>query len=142
MLDEEMQVHFHVERFSTFLALPPEVVDRWLEANGIEGALRVAHHIPGPYLDDDKVATLHPLTRLFLERHAQDDRVFHEFAGSLHSLQSYKGDIAALKDEEAELARKFLKDDCQRVRDWAAYEIEGSTKQAAEFRAMIDKHRD
>lgn len=141
MLDDEMRWHFHIERFQTFLSLPVEAIGHWLDETGVEGALRIAHHVPSPYLDEDKKPKLHPLTELFLGKHAHDDRVFQEFAGGLHSLQSYKGDIAGLKEQEAEVARKFLNHDLARVRDWAAYEIKSAAQEAANFRALADKQR-
>jgi hypothetical protein len=141
MLDEAMRWHFHIERFSAFLSLPSEAIDHWLNENGVEGALSIARHVPSPFLDDDKKPVLPPLTELFLGKYANDDRVFHEFAGGLHSLQSYKGDIANLKEAEAEVARKFLNHDLPRVRDWATYEVASATKEAADFRALLDKQR-
>ena len=39
MLDEEMRLNFHVERFETFLALPPEAVGQLAGAeHGVEGS--------------------------------------------------------------------------------------------------------
>ncbi len=49
------------------------------------------------------------------------------------------GDISKLKEDEAEVARKFLNHNLPRVRDWATYEINDSTRQAAQHRALLDK---
>jgi hypothetical protein len=141
MLDEEMRLNFHVERFETFLALPPEAVGHWLDQHGVEGALTIARHIPAPYLDDDKNPQLHPLTELFLAKYAEDESAFNQYAGGLHSLQPYKGDIPAAKEEEAEVARKFLDHKLPQVRKWALYEIEAATGDAEQYRAIFDQQR-
>jgi hypothetical protein len=141
MLDEEKRLNFHVERFETFLALPPEAVGRWVDQHGVEGALTIARHIPAPYLDDDKNPQLHPLTELFLAKYAEDESVFNQYAGGLHSLQPYKGDIPAAKEEEAEVARKFLDHTLPQVRKWALYEIEAATREADQYRAIFDQQR-
>jgi hypothetical protein len=112
MRDEEMSVHFHIERLSSFLALPPSVLGGWLDQHGVDGAMIVAHHIPAPHVDDH-----------------------------LHSLQTYMGDIAQRKEDEANVARKFLSHELPRVRDWANFEIKDATREAARFRAMLDKQK-
>jgi hypothetical protein len=141
MLDEEMRLNFHVERFETFLALPPETVGHWLDQHEVEGALTIARHIPAPYLDEDENPQLHPLTELFLAKYAEDENVFNQYAGGLHSLQPYKGDIPAAKEEEAEVARKFLDHKLPQVRKWALYEIEAATRDAEQHRAIFDQQR-
>jgi hypothetical protein len=141
MQDEEMAVHLHIERLSSFLALPPSVLGGWLDQHGVDGAMIVAHHIPAPQTDDDGVPVLHPLTELFLAKYADDERVFNEYVGHLHSLQVYTGDIAQLKEGEANVARKFLIHELPRVRDWASLEIKDATREAARFRALRDKQK-
>jgi hypothetical protein len=103
--------------------------------------MTVAHHIPAPQTDEDGACVLHPLTELFLARYADDERVFNEYVGHLHSLQVYKGDIAQLKEDEAGVARKFLSHELPRVRDWARLEITDATREAARFRALRDKQK-
>jgi hypothetical protein len=142
MQDEDKRQYFHAGKLSCFLALPPEVLGGWLDQHGVEGALTVAHHIPAPRLNERKEQDLHPLTELFLGKYASEDRVFNEYAGQLHSLQSYMGDISKLKEDEAEVARKFLNHELPRVRDWATYEINDSTREAAQHRALLDRHKD
>jgi hypothetical protein len=117
------------------------VLGSWLDKHGSDGAFVVANHIPGPYIDDDGQPKLHQLTELFLGKYADEDRVFNQYAGQLHSLQSYKGDIIQLKEEEADLARKFLGHPLQRVRDWAAFEISDADRGATQFRSMLDKQK-
>lgn len=142
MLDEEKRWLFHVKRFSVFLSLPYEVVAKWLSEKGTEGALRLARHVPRPLLDEKGEPLLHPPTKLLLSEFASDDEVFQEFVSGVHSLQTYMGDIAAQKEQEAELARKFLNHPVPRVHQWAEYEIESAKQQATMFRALDDKHRE
>jgi hypothetical protein len=141
MLDEGVRLNFHIKRFDTFQSLPPETVGNWLDKHGVEGALTIAHHIPAPYLDEDKNPKLHPLTELFLAKYAGDESVFNQYAGGLHSLQPYKGDIPSLKEEEAEVARKFLGHELAQVHKWALYEIESATREAEQYRAIFDQQR-
>jgi hypothetical protein len=109
------------------------MVGEWLDKHGSDGAIVVANYIPAPYVDDDGRPQLHRLTKLFLENYADEDRVFNQYAGQLHSLQPYKGVIVNLKEEEADVARKFLGHPLQRVRDWAAFEISDADRVAAQF---------
>jgi len=136
-----MSVHFHIERLSSFLALPPSVLGGWLDQHGVDGAMIVAHHIPAPHVDDHGTPALHPLTELFLAKYADDEQVFNEYVDHLHSLQTYMGDIAQRKEDEAIVARKFLRHELPRVRDWANFEIKDATREAARFRAMLDKQK-
>jgi hypothetical protein len=77
------------EKLSCFLSLPSGVLGEWLDKHGSDGAFVVANYIPAPYVDDDEQPQLHRLTKLFLEKYADEDRVFNQYAGQLHSLQSY-----------------------------------------------------
>jgi hypothetical protein len=142
MQDEHLSQNLPYEKLSCFRSLPPEVLGGWLDRHGSDGAFAVANYIPAPYIDkEDGQPKLHPLTELFLGKYADEDRVFQHYAGQLHSLQSYQGDIAQLKEDEADLARKFLTHRLKRVCDWAAYEIKSATREAAQFRSMLDKQR-
>jgi hypothetical protein len=141
MLDETTRWQFNIQRFSIFLSLPVEIIDRWLSENGVEAALSIARHVPLPSLGADKKPWLHPLTSVFLGKYADDERVFQEFMAGAHSLQSYKGDIVGLKEAEANVARNFLNHDFPRVREWAKDEVATATREASEFRAFLDKQR-
>ena len=141
MQDKQLSQNLPFERLSCFLSLPPEVLGEWLDKHGSDGAFIVANYIPAPYADEDGQPHLHRLTKLFLEKYADEDRVFNQYSGQLHSLQSYKGDVVKLKEEEADLARKFLDHPLQRVRDWAAFEISDADRGAAQFRSMLDKQK-
>jgi hypothetical protein len=92
-------------------------------------------------VDDHGTPALHPLTELFLAKYADDEQVFNEYVDHLHSLQTYMGDIAQRKEDEAIVARKFLRHELPRVRDWANFEIKDATREAARFRAMLDKQK-
>ncbi len=45
------------------------------------------------------------------------------------------------KEEEAEVARKFLDHKLPQVRKWASYEIEAATRDAEQHRAIFDQQR-
>jgi hypothetical protein len=142
MQDKHLSHNLPPEKLSCFLSLPPEVLGAWLDQHGSDGAFVIATYIPAPDVDKkDGKPKLHPLTELFLAKYAEEGRVFQHYAGQLHSLQPYMGDIAQLKEDEAEVARKFLNHPLKRVRDWAAYEIKVATREAAQFRSMLDKQR-
>ena len=140
MEDEDKRQYFHAGKLSCFLALPAHVLGGWLDRHGVEGALTVAHHIPALRLNENKEPDLHPLTELFLGKYASEDLVFNEYAGQRHSLQRYMGDIPKLKEDEAEVARKFRNHELPRIRSWATYEINDATREAALHRALLDKH--
>jgi hypothetical protein len=140
MLNKDKQWLFHVQKFAVFLCLPHDVIIRWLDEKGSEGALRLARHVPAPFLIEGK-PSLHPLTEYLLDKFESDDHVFREFAAGVHSLQGYFGDIAAQKEGEAEVARKFLSHRLRRVRQWAEFEIESAMQNAAMFRGLDDKER-
>ena len=140
MLDKDKQWLFHVQKFAVFSCLPYEVIIRWLDEKGVEGVLRLARHVPPPFLAEGK-PSLHPLTEYLLDKFEANDRVFREFVAGVHAFKGYFGDIAAQKEGEAEVARKFRSHRLRRVRQWADFEIESATQNAAMFRALDDRER-
>ena len=80
-----------------------------------------------------------PLTAFVLEKFESDDRVFQEFCAGAHSLQSYVGDYAALREGEALEAELFLNHPLRRVREWAALEIDRAARDAEEWRKRREK---
>jgi hypothetical protein len=78
-------------------SLLPGMVGEWLDKHGSDGAFVVANYIPAPYVDDDGRPQLHRLTKLFLEKYADEDLISNQYADQLHSLHPYKGDILKLK---------------------------------------------
>jgi hypothetical protein len=116
-------------------ALPVKVVEQWLGAHGRPAAIALARHLPVPYIDKADKPIVPELTCYVLERFADDDQVFQEFCYGVHSGKLYTGDIAAQHEHEAEVARRFLDHPQQRIREWAQYEIDRATHDAAWWRA-------
>ena len=54
-------------------ALPSEVVREWLDGAGVEGARRIARHLPPPTLGPDGMPVVAPLTEWVLETFEDDD---------------------------------------------------------------------
>jgi hypothetical protein len=74
------------------------------------------------------------LTEYVLSKFDEDKRVFNEFVAGVHSLQSYMGDIAGQKQQEADMAKQFLRHPLRRVREWAQIEILDAESQAKFWR--------
>lgn len=142
ILDEQNSWKFNVSRFSVFLSLPMDAIARWLDKTGVKGALAVARHVPAPSVTSEGAPSLHPLTELLLEKFGENESVFAEFTAGVHSLQSYMGDIAGQKEQEAKNAEKFLNHRLPSVRRWADIEIGSAKRDAEYFRAQDDKFRD
>jgi len=102
--------------------LPSDVVKRWIAGAGVEGARRLARHLPSPYLKDSATPVVPDLTAWVLTEFEEDDRVFKEFTAGVHSFQIYSGDIAAQHETEAAVARDFLDHPLRRIREWAEME--------------------
>jgi hypothetical protein len=142
MLDDDRNWMFNAGRFRVFTSVPQDTLTRWLDVKGVKGALRLARHVPAPFLDDKNQPRLHPLTEYLLTAFENEDRVFREFAAGVHSSQSYMGDMSEHKEKEAELARKFRDHPIRRVREWAELEIASASREAEIFRGIRDKMRD
>jgi hypothetical protein len=134
VLDSERGWTFWVGKYKAlFEGLSPDSVIRWLQEVGVEGARRIARHLPPPRLIGDEL-NVHPLTEYVLSHFEQDDRVFREFVAGVHSLEMYSGDIVGQHEREAEVARKFMDHPLRRIREWAVIEEEQALQQAAEWR--------
>jgi hypothetical protein len=120
-------------------ALPVEVVKNWLSKAGVEGARRLARHLPVPFLDPNGQPIVPPLTEFVLTRFENDDRTFHEFCAGVGSFRSYVGPMAPQKEGEAEVARKFLSHPLRRIREWARGEIDAATQQAEYWRQFDEE---
>jgi len=138
MLDPATSVHFFISKFPFFTALPLNVVTAWLDEVGVEGARKIARHLPHPYVDAG-TGIVPPLTYWVLSRFEDDDRTFSEFCAGVHSLQTYMGDIAGAQEAEARDARKFFNHDLRRIREWARIEHAGSLQNAQRMREWEDE---
>lgn len=121
---------------SLFAALPPKVVIDWLKRVGVEGARRIARHLPPPSLDNDNEPVVPELTEATLEMFESDERTFKEFCCGVHSFQSYWGDIASKYDAEGKKAECFLNHRLRRIREWAQLERDYMRREAAEERRI------
>ncbi len=139
MMDEQAGWRFFVDEFrELFNAIPPDLIDDWLNLHGVEGARKLARHLPVPIIDGEGACVVPALTEQVLTTYQDDERVFREFIAGCHSFQMYGGDIAAQLRQEADLARRFLNHPLRRIREWAEYEVERA-EQAAAREAELDE---
>jgi hypothetical protein len=139
ILDPKTGVYFFVGSHQGIInALPIDIVEKWLEEAGVEGARRIARHLPPPFIDSEGKAVVPPLTQFVLTRFEHDDRTFHEFCAGVQS-RSYVGDMAPEKENEAMVARKFSDHPLRRIREWAREEIDSATRQAAWWRQFDEE---
>jgi hypothetical protein len=122
LANEAQGWRFFVGKFSLFDRLPADVVEAWLRNQGVSAARKIARHLPGPYMDEQGLPRLHPVTEAVLRDFEDDDRVFSEFCAGLHSFEVYSGNIEQKHLDEAQLASAFLGHPLRRVRQWAEYE--------------------
>lgn len=122
------------KRQPLFASLPGEIVIRWLEQNGVEGARAISTHLPTPSIDEHGEAKLNTITAFVLDRWGDDEVVFARFSTGTHNLQMYQGDIAASHDREAQFARKFLGHHIPAIRRWAEGEVAMAESQAKSWR--------
>jgi hypothetical protein len=138
MLDPQRGMWFYFGTYRPlFAALPPQVVVDWLKRVGVEGARRIARHLPPPEVDKDGRAVVPELTEAVLELFEADDRTFREFCSGVHSFQIYSGDIASQHEAEARHAELFLNHRLRRIKEWAHGEREDALRQAAEERRRV-----
>lgn len=139
MLDEKVGWHFHASKFRVFRAIKPRTVISWLESVGVQGARRIARHLPIPYIDASGAEVVPEVTEFVLSRFEDDDVTFREFCVGTHSFQLYWGDLAAQKEAEAAAVRPFLNHPLRRVREWARYEEQSTLRTAAWQRELDDE---
>jgi hypothetical protein len=140
MLDEKLGVHFFLGVHRGLIAaLPTEVIKHWLESAGVEGARRIARHLPEPFIDSKGVATVPSLTEFVLTKFDQGERTFDEFYAGMHSHKSYEGNIAAQVENEGMIAKRFLNSHIRRIKEWARLEIQASAKEAEMWRRLEEE---
>jgi len=116
-----------------FHSMPVEIVGRWLEKAGIDGARVIAGHLPSPSLDAEGRPLIHSLTEFVLTTWGDDEEVFGRFAASTHHLQLYTGDMALAHRREAERARPMLTHPIRAIRRWAENEVVIGETQARQW---------
>jgi hypothetical protein len=139
MLDDNLNWHFFLSKYPVFAALPASAVTNWLEHAGVNGAQKIARHLPMPYVDASRNPVVPELTGFVLSRFEDDDRTFQEFCAGVHSLQTYTGDIAGTHEAEAQLGRAFLNHPLRRIREWGNIEYERGRANAQRFREWNDE---
>jgi len=123
MLEEKTGWRFYIHSFKPLISsLPTEVVKHWVSGAGVEGARRLARHLPAPYLESGGRPVVPALTAWMFAEFDSEDRVFQEFSAGVHSFQVYSGDIAAQHEAEAAVARAFRDHPLRRIRQWAEIE--------------------
>ena len=142
MLDDQKGWRFFLASHDDLISsMPSEVVKAWIKRAGVEGARRIARHVPAPTIGPDGAPIVPELTEWLLSSFEDDDRTFREFCAGVHSLQVYSGDIAGQHEAEAAAARKFLNHPIRRIREWAVLE-EQQAEKAAEWNRRENEESD
>ncbi|HXA64421.1 MAG TPA: hypothetical protein VNV82_04670 [Bryobacteraceae bacterium] len=106
-----------------FSALPVQVVMQWLSQVGIEGARRLARHLPSPVVAPDGTPTVPELTEGVLSIYGEDAEVFREFGVGRHDMEVSLGPLSSNYEGRAQGARPFLNHPLAVIRQWAEQEI-------------------
>jgi hypothetical protein len=134
MLNDKTGIRFYFSKLPVFTVLPADVVIRWLDNVGVEGAWKIARNLPKPFLDQNRGPVVPELTKYVLSKFEEDDRVFNEFSAGTHSHQIYAGDFGATRLQEGENARPFIDHPLRRIREWAQHEMTGARQDAQRHR--------
>lgn len=132
MLSKERGLSFLFRKFP-IVSLPEDVVIKWLETHGLDGARLLARHVPGPFMGSDG-PDLNPVTRFILERYGNDDNVFSAWVAGMHNGRVFAGSIADHMGQRALMAEPFLTFPIEAVRRWARSEIMFADENVENFR--------
>jgi len=103
MLDEKSGIRFFVGHYrGLFNSLPLNVISRWLDIAGVNGARKLARHLPVPYIGPGGEPVVPELTEFVLEKFEDDDRTFAEFCAGTYSSGQLIGNFASQFEAEAE----------------------------------------
>jgi len=105
MLDETVGWRLFASKPGVFHAISEEIVIAWLKSVGVEGARKIARHLPRPFLDASGKGVVPTLTEFVLSSFEGDDLTFRELCAGTHTLQMYVGDIASQRERERERNR-------------------------------------
>ncbi|MCI0460833.1 MAG: hypothetical protein L0Z62_28120 [Gemmataceae bacterium] len=123
LLDDRYKHHFFLDKYvKLFRALPVTAVAAWLETVGVEGARRIARHLPPPFLDPERRPQVPELTAHVLQRFEADERTFHEFCAGVGTTEVYWVEDGKKRERDAEVAEEFLGHPLRRIREWARQE--------------------
>jgi len=124
-----------------FAAFPVEVVIGWLGQVGLDGARRIARHLPSPFTTKDGEAVVPELTEQVLAKYGGDKTVFGNFCAGRHDLEVSWGDPADVDEGHARAAEPFLHHPVPAVREWATQEVASSRSSAAFWRKEMEDER-
>jgi hypothetical protein len=106
---------------------------QWLSQVGIEGARRIARHLPSPVLSDGK-PIVPELTGRVLEAFGDDKLAFDEFRAGRHDMEVSWGSVSSQYEGYARIATSFLNHPLPAIREWAKREIASAEQQADYWR--------
>jgi hypothetical protein len=132
MRSKEPRLSFLFRKFP-IASLPEDVVIRWLEKHGLEGARLLAPQVPGPFIGSDG-PDLNPVARFILERYGNDDNVFAGWVAGMYNGRAFTGSMADHMRQRASMAEPFLTFPIEAVRRWARSEIMFADENAENFR--------
>ena len=128
-------------RRAVFTSLAVDVVLEWLAEAGVEGARRIAYHLPSPSVGTDGTPVVPELTEQVLTAYGEDERVFARFLVGRHDLQGFSGEISTQYEAHARTAKAFLDHPSPVIRRWAESELSSSEAMAAEWRKREEDER-
>jgi hypothetical protein len=135
LLDDRYAFHFFVDKYpNIFKAVPVAVIGPWLDKVGVEGARRIARHLPPPYVDDQERPQVPEITAYVLRRFENDERTFEEFCAGAATTDFYNVWGGKKRDGDAVLAEHFVTHPLRRIQEWARAE-------SAAARANADRQR-
>jgi hypothetical protein len=117
-----------------FSALPDDVIVQWLSEVGIEGARRIARHLPSPAVSSEGVATVPELTQRVLVIYGDDETVFNSFSAGRHDMEVSWGPISSHHEGHAQVAKAFLNHPTPVIRRWAERELASAEHSAGYWR--------
>jgi hypothetical protein len=133
LLDPQQGWHWLIgSNREVFLALPVDVVMRWLSQAGVEGARRVARHLPSLAVASDGTGTLPELTERVLRAYGDDQVVFDAFSAGRHDMEASWGPLSSHYEGQAQVAKAFLNHPLAVIRRWAEQEI-ASAEHSADY---------
>lgn len=149
MLDPEQAFSATVHSHSSVIeALPHAVMERWLEANGREGAIALAWHVPRPFVAPRGQAEIPRLTEIVLARFGQDEEVFDAFCRASVSESRFvvemSGEGLARRRHVAEQVQVFEAHPNERIRAWAREvqrRVDDYERWMSDSRLEDDEHR-
>jgi len=96
---------------------------QWLSEVGIEGARRLARHLPSPVVASDGTPTVPELTERVLSLYGGEEAVAREFAAGRHDMEASWGPVSSHYEGHSQVARAFLNHPLPAIRQWAEREI-------------------